>query len=92
VKAPKVIWLQHCYGDLDTWCKDKIGDDDIPYVRHDLFNQVYQELIRCRQGMINLAEFDIIPDRYVPGSEEIVNRIDALMHRLEGVKRMIKDG
>ena len=37
--APKTIYLQNWSDDPDvetTWCKDKINDDDVTYIRFDL--------------------------------------------------------
>ena len=62
MKQHKRIWLQtehEATGEM-TWCEDKINDDDVEYVRGDLFAQLEAE----NEAWFELCRF------FVGGSDE----------------------
>ena len=52
MKSPKIIWLQweeHDFyndGEVITWCKDKINDSDVEYIRKDIYDKRNEEIIK----------------------------------------------
>ena len=54
MKSPKIIWLQweeHDFyndGEVITWCKDKINDSDVEYIRKDVYDKLKKELDKYR--------------------------------------------
>ena len=50
-KPHKIIFLQCTdapLSDDSTWCADKIHDDDVEYVRKDLYDKLQTEIIAMR--------------------------------------------
>ena len=48
----RVIYLQwgnHADWDSMTWCQDRVDDDDVAYIRKDIFHAVEMEVVNLRQ-------------------------------------------
>lgn len=58
------IYLQPGTGDDATWCQDRINDDDIEYVRADLYAAAQAEIERLEDALLDIKELAELGGRY----------------------------
>lgn len=62
-QAPKQIYLQAYESDSyddNTWCQDKINDEDIEYILQSEYDQLKAENERLREALNNIFLTDVV--------------------------------